>query len=55
MLAILLISSPIVQSYQWTPPTYNETVWKAFAAKTLLNPLPPISEDPYSIKNFNTT
>jgi hypothetical protein len=51
----LLISSLVVVGMAWTPPTYNETVWTAFAEKTLLNPLPPSTNDPYDIPNFNTT
>ena len=40
---------------QWTPPVYNETVWHAFAIKTLLNPLPPLTSNPYKDPTFNTT
>ena len=40
---------------EWAPPIYNSTVWEAFAAKTLLNPLPPLKGDPYDDPNFNTT
>jgi len=30
------------------PPTYNSTVWKAFAAKELLEPYPLLASDPYA-------
>lgn len=44
---------------EWVPPTYNSTVWEAFAAKTLLNPFarPPMgnASNPYAANATNTT
>lgn len=53
VLACAAVCAMVAQA--WTPPVYNETVWTAFAAKTLLNPLPPLEDNPYNDASFNTT
>jgi hypothetical protein len=51
--ALLLVA--LVQAH-WVPPVYNKTVWTAFASKTLLNPLPPLTRNPYNATPpINTT
>src|SRR3989338_7309101 len=40
---------------EFVPPEYNSTVWEAFYAKTLLNPLPHLPSDPYADAALNTT
>ncbi|CUG91846.1 membrane-associated protein, putative [Bodo saltans] len=55
-LAVVVLSAFLLTcAWGWTPPTYNSTVYNAFANKTLLNPLPPILSNPYDDPNFNTT
>lgn len=43
------------EAVSFTPPSYNHSVVNAFWAKTWLNPLPPMSQNPYNISGFNTT
>jgi hypothetical protein len=52
MLWLLCVVVPVLG---FVPPSYNETVWEAFAAKVLVNPFPVPSADPYDDPNFNTT
>ena len=47
MRLLLALAYTVAAVAAWTPPTYNATVWKAFRAKTLLNPPPPLTYNPY--------
>lgn len=55
VVVVLVLSTLVMGSLSWTPPTYNSTVYNAFFNKTLLNPLPPLTSDPYNDPTFNTT
>jgi hypothetical protein len=56
LVAVLALATTAAAVHaSWVPPVYNTTVWEAFASKTLLNPLPNISGNPYKIPGYNTT
>ncbi|KAK5581693.1 hypothetical protein RB653_001730 [Dictyostelium firmibasis] len=42
-------------SFQFDPPSYNQTVIDSFSSKTLLNPQQNLTFNPYELQNFNTT
>ncbi|KNC50229.1 uncharacterized protein AMSG_06382 [Thecamonas trahens ATCC 50062] len=54
--SLLLAELAASPALAFDPPTYNATVWKAFAAKTLLTPFPELHTDPYEASPpINTT
>ncbi|KJE94614.1 hypothetical protein CAOG_005233 [Capsaspora owczarzaki ATCC 30864] len=53
--AMVMAAAVIGTTSAFDPPTYNSTVYEAFFAKVLLNPLPPLTSDPYNDPTINTT